>query len=182
MSAPDQRVVLAREYLADVSRTGVDQLPPTVLAREVAELRRQLGQVLAVLAERQPEVRQQAAIAGPFATDREAHAAALQLGGPARPGWSILSEAQNRAMLADVCEQAGIGLGAYDERILSWLAGWEDATCAVIAGLIARARAGGAMIGGVDSESWTCLGCGGQMIGRRPADDRCRDCAPGGAR
>jgi hypothetical protein len=89
MSAPDQRAALAREYLAAVSRTGVDQLPPTVLAREVAELRRQLGQVLAVLAERQPEAPQQAAIAGPFATDREAHAAALQLGGPpARAGRS----------------------------------------------------------------------------------------------
>jgi hypothetical protein len=36
--------------------------------------------------------------------------------------------------------------------------------------------------GGVDSESWTCAGCAGQMIGRRPADDRCHDCAPGGAR
>ena len=34
----------------------------------------------------------------------------------------------------------------------------------------------------VDSESWTCAGCGGQMIGRRPSDDRCRDCTPGGAR
>ena len=29
---------------------------------------------------------------------------------------------------------------------------------------------------GVDSESWTCAGCGGQMIGHRPADDLCADC------
>jgi hypothetical protein len=36
--------------------------------------------------------------------------------------------------------------------------------------------------GGLDSESWTCTGCGGQMIGRRPATDLCRDCAPGGQR
>jgi hypothetical protein len=34
----------------------------------------------------------------------------------------------------------------------------------------------------LDSELWTCRGCGGQMVGRRPADDRCRYCAPGGAR
>jgi hypothetical protein len=82
-------------------------------------------------------------IDGPFETDRDAHAAALAAGGPARPGWSILSEAQNRQLLADVCGRAGVVLGAYDERILSWLAGWEDATCAVIAGLISRAHAAG---------------------------------------
>ena len=33
---------------------------------------------------------------------------------------------------------------------------------------------------GVDSESWACRGCGGSYIGRRPADDLCRDCTPGG--
>jgi hypothetical protein len=46
-----QRVELAREYLADVRRTGVEQLPPSVLMRECAELRRQLGVVLAVIRE-----------------------------------------------------------------------------------------------------------------------------------
>ena len=45
----DQRAELAREYLADVRRTGVDLLPPSVLMRECAELRRQLGVVLAVI-------------------------------------------------------------------------------------------------------------------------------------
>jgi hypothetical protein len=45
----DQRVELAREYLADVRRTGVDHLPPSVLMRECAELRRQLATVLAVI-------------------------------------------------------------------------------------------------------------------------------------
>ena len=49
MSSADQRVTLARTYLADVARQHVDQLPPSVLARECAELRRQLGQVLAVV-------------------------------------------------------------------------------------------------------------------------------------
>jgi rubrerythrin len=33
----------------------------------------------------------------------------------------------------------------------------------------------------LDSELWTCRGCGGQFVGRRTADDRCRYCA-GGAR
>ena len=42
-------------------------------------------------------------------------------------------------MLTEACEQAGVQLGAWDERILAWLAGWEDSTCAVVAGLIRRA-------------------------------------------
>ena len=29
--------------------------------------------------------------------------------------------------------------GDWDHRVLAWLAGWEPATCAVIAGLICRA-------------------------------------------
>jgi hypothetical protein len=61
----------------------------------------------------------------------------------------------------------------------------QDAGLARADELLARYRCGG-----VDSEPWTCLDselwtcrrCGGQMIGRRPADDRCRYCAPGGAR
>jgi hypothetical protein len=77
--------------------------------------------------------------AGPFATDREAHAAALQMGGPPRPGWSILSAEQNQQMLMEACNTAGVDLGGYDELILSWLAKYEDAMCAVVAGLIIRA-------------------------------------------
>jgi hypothetical protein len=57
----DQRAELARRYLAEVSATGVEQLPPTVLMREVAELRRLLGQVLGVI-EHQDEARQLAEI------------------------------------------------------------------------------------------------------------------------
>jgi hypothetical protein len=47
----DQRVILAREYLAGVSQQHVDQLPPSVLVRECAELRRQFGQVLTAVAD-----------------------------------------------------------------------------------------------------------------------------------
>jgi hypothetical protein len=65
MSA-DQRVTAAREFLAGARRRPVDQLPPTLLMRECAELRRLLGQVLGVLAdqqaERQAETRQLAEI------------------------------------------------------------------------------------------------------------------------
>jgi hypothetical protein len=45
----DQRVERAREYLAGARRAGVDHLPPSVLMRECAELRRQLGVVLNVI-------------------------------------------------------------------------------------------------------------------------------------
>ena len=46
MSATEGRVTLAREYLASVRQHKVTTLPPSVLVRECAELRRQLGQVL----------------------------------------------------------------------------------------------------------------------------------------
>ena len=81
--------------------------------------------------------------AGPFSSYEEAHAAAIELGGPPEPGRSILSEAQKRAMLAAACEEAGVVPGLYDTRILGWLAGWEDSVCAVVAGVITRAYEAG---------------------------------------
>lgn len=48
------------------------------------------------------------------------------------------------AHLLDASERAGVALGAFDGRILSWLAHWEPETCAVVAGLITRAHASGA--------------------------------------
>jgi hypothetical protein len=49
MTEVDQRITLAREYLTGARRRKVDQLPPSVLVRELAETRRQLGQVLDVV-------------------------------------------------------------------------------------------------------------------------------------
>jgi hypothetical protein len=48
---------------------------------------------------------------------------------------------RNHQMLADACTAAGVGLGAYDHRILAWLAGFEPEVCAVLAGIIGRAAA-----------------------------------------
>jgi hypothetical protein len=62
VSAPDERAELARAYLAEVRQRSVDQLAPTLLMRECAELRRLLGQVLDVLAERQDGPRQLAEV------------------------------------------------------------------------------------------------------------------------
>ena len=49
----------------------------------------------------------------------------------------------NHRMLCGALAAAGVDLGAYDHRIISWLAGWEPETCAVIAGLVSRAHAAG---------------------------------------
>ena len=48
----------------------------------------------------------------------------------------------NLRMLLDAVGAAGVKVGAYDVRILEWLAGFEPATCAVVAGLITRAAEG----------------------------------------
>ncbi len=50
---------------------------------------------------------------------------------------------ENFLLLVKACEAAQVGLGSptsYDRRILAWLAGFEPETCAVVAGLITRAR------------------------------------------
>ena len=50
MRADDsQRVTIARDYPADIRRTGVEQLPPSRLLIEAAESHRQLGILLAVI-------------------------------------------------------------------------------------------------------------------------------------
>jgi hypothetical protein len=50
----------------------------------------------------------------------------------------VMAEGSHR-LLEQACTTANVELGAYDRRILAWLAGWEPQTCAVIAGLITRA-------------------------------------------
>jgi hypothetical protein len=50
----------------------------------------------------------------------------------------------NLRMLERACTEAAVTLGAYDRRTLLWLAGWEPATCALIAGLITRAHSSAA--------------------------------------
>jgi hypothetical protein len=83
---------------------------------------------------------------GPFETEREAAAApavpAVCAAYGADPGAGKMA-AHNLAMLRQACEAAGLELGAFDRRVLAWLAGFERATCAVVAGIITRAAAGG---------------------------------------
>jgi hypothetical protein len=63
----DERAELARRYLAEARQRDVTELPPSRLMAECAELRRLLGQVLGVLAERQAATRQLAEIRGVLA-------------------------------------------------------------------------------------------------------------------
>ena len=57
----------------------------------------------------------------------------------APPGF--VPRAEQAEILAGVL--AGIELGAWDRRIVGWLAGWDAATVVTIASWIARSRAAG---------------------------------------
>ena len=45
----------------------------------------------------------------------------------------------NGRLLCEALSAAGVDLGAYDHRIVSWLATWEPQTVAVVAGWVQRA-------------------------------------------
>ena len=46
-------------------------------------------------------------------------------------------------MLTEACRDTGVELGPTMPEFLDWIAGFEDSTCAVIVGLIHRARQAG---------------------------------------
>jgi len=75
----------------------------------------------------------------PYETERQAADAAQHIY-DSPPGTGAWGDG-NLRLLEGACRAAGVQLGAYDTRILLWLAGWEPTTCAVIAGLISRAHA-----------------------------------------
>ncbi len=76
---------------------------------------------------------------GPYETGREAAAAVRHITGSPPGSWADGSH----RLLEDACRAAGAELGAFDHRILLWLAGFEPATVAVVAGLITRAHEAG---------------------------------------
>jgi hypothetical protein len=79
-------------------------------------------------------------VSGPYETEREAAGAARHIYS-SDPGTGAWGDGNHR-LLEEACIAVGVQLGAYDQRILLWLAGWEPSTCAVIAGLISRAHTG----------------------------------------
>jgi hypothetical protein len=78
------------------------------------------------------------AVSGPFETQRQAVGSARHITGSPPGAWKD----GNLRLLEEACRAARVQLGAYDSRILVWLAGWEPWACAVVAGLITRAHAG----------------------------------------
>lgn len=60
----------------------------------------------------------------------------------ADPGPGRMRVCVGHRMLCEALSAAGVELGAYEHRTLSWLAGWEPTTCAVVAGWVSRAAAG----------------------------------------
>jgi hypothetical protein len=46
---------------------------------------------------------------------------------------------RNHRLLCEALSVAGVELGAYDRRIVEWLAGWEPSAVVVVCGFISRA-------------------------------------------
>jgi len=84
-------------------------------------------------------------VSGPFETEAQARelpaVQAVYDAFDADPGAGKMTP-HNARMLIEACSAAGVVTGAHDRRILRWLAVFEPETCAVIAGLVARAAAG----------------------------------------
>ena len=74
----------------------------------------------------------------PFHTDHEALNASLYHQRGRARNTELPATALNLADLAAVL--SNVELGAWDRRIVEWLAGWEPSTVAVVCGLIRRAR------------------------------------------
>lgn len=97
---------------------------------------------------------------GPYQTERDTYDSPLHrawMTQPVDPGDVAAQRARSHALmlrhLLETCKAAGVELGAYDERILTWLAGYEASTMQVFIGLISRAYAAGRRAGD-EIESW----------------------------
>jgi hypothetical protein len=79
-------------------------------------------------------------IYGPYQTERDAHAAVIQMAGRGDPPMpSVLSQDQKWRLLREACEASALPLGEHDKHVLARLTDLPDSTVAVIVGLIARA-------------------------------------------
>jgi hypothetical protein len=80
---------------------------------------------------------------GPYDTEQSTYTAPLLVEtATATPGGGVFTRI-NRDHLLVACQDLGVELGAFDVRILHWLAGYEAATVQVVIGLIGRAYAAG---------------------------------------
>lgn len=72
-----------------------------------------------------------------------------------------------QALLAEL-EAAGVHLGAYDQRIARWVAGWDWMTVATIASWIRRATADGSgstgsVCSNCEATTFACTACGARL-------------------
>ena len=80
---------------------------------------------------------------GPYATNAEAMVDARPVYDAYRATYERgLMDRTNAERLAVALATARVELGAYDERIMVWLAGWEPEVVQVVIGWIERAAAG----------------------------------------
>jgi hypothetical protein len=88
---------------------------------------------------------------GPYRTEGDTYREPLHV------AWTALNQGPVRSRdlkldhLRQACADAGVELGAYDDRILTWLAGYEPSVVQVFIGLISRAYAAGLVQGGEQS-------------------------------
>jgi hypothetical protein len=75
---------------------------------------------------------------GPFASEAEATDWAREI--IPREGWSASIVQANRDLLGNVLESTGVELGAYDRVVRDWLADYEPAMVAAVAGWVARSH------------------------------------------
>ncbi len=87
---------------------------------------------------------------GPYESERQTlevpavRATYAAMGASSRRG--VMAEHGHR-MLCEAAGASGINLGAYDHKIIQWLAGFGPQECAVFAGLITRAHRAGLAAG-----------------------------------
>lgn len=88
-------------------------------------------------------------MSGPYETEEQAHAEWLPqaVRDLAAGAQGHLAREWCTDALLGACQQAGVTLGAYDERIIRWLAMWEPETVQVIIGLVDRAHEAGIRAG-----------------------------------
>lgn len=108
---------------------------------------------------------------GPYETETQAHADCRDVYDQAHTQPQGAMWRSNEERLLAACKAAGVELGAYDARILSWLAVWEPTTVQVLIGVIDRARAGAELA--VAEEIATALESPPAMSNREMTD--CRD-------
>lgn len=79
-------------------------------------------------------------MSGPYETEAQARDALRHLYEAVAPReWSTAVE----AVVLDTCRKAGVELGAYDRRLITWFSTWGWAETAWLTGLIERAYAAG---------------------------------------